>query len=182
MGKNIYKRITKKKFFMPEVEMGGTILKSDDYMVTLKFDNNKVKLMTRFEFNKRCRIIENKKRDIEEELSFINETYFKEKMDRYIRSYLKRNFKNDEITLTHISGKKIKVNINGNYCGKLKVSEKGVLVNFEFYIPPPEISQYLYSKDGNSYIYIFTDTRNKTKRALGVAINWLLLSGKEKSF
>ena len=171
------KRITGKSFIHKETGLCGRVLKSSLYLVTVKFNNKRVKTYTRPEFERVCEIIQVKKpivvRPKIEVEDFVNKCFV------VIKNYINQHFRYDDVVFDYKTMKKMVVYINGAKCGKINLDSMGLKITFKRPLPPPTINEYKIKTNYDEYTYLFTDLSKESISAIKLTINWLLLCGKE---
>lgn len=170
--------ITGKRFCNKENGLCGKVIKSSNYLVTAKYDNGKVKVYTRFYFDRLSEIT--RKKPIRKELPKSDIKDFKKKCLSIVTKYINSHFKYDDIVINFTGRSLADVFINEVKCGKMKVDKNGLTITFKSHIPPPSISQFKIKSDYDLHTYYFTDLSIESISAMQTAINWLLLCGKER--
>ena len=176
------KSITNKRVVLKKEKLCGRVMKSNQYLVTVLFDNGIQKIYTRDEFFRVCELETTKIAKKQEDKSIsIKDLNFKERMTLKIEDYLDRHFKKDVIVFCKYDANYLSsVRFNGYYCGYMAVSDTAVIIKFKAYIPPPAISKYLVRTKDYCHTYKFKDLSRATIDDMYIAINWLLLVGKKK--
>ncbi len=171
-------RISGKRFYIKSNGLCGKVASSSEYLVTAKFDNGKIKVYTRTNFEKLAEIIKAKPQRRELPKSDVKD--FKAKCLKVITHYINTHFKYDDIVINFTGRSKAIVTINGTYCGEMKLDKNGLQIKFKTHIPPPNISEFKIKTDYDIHTYYFTNLSKEGISAIQTAINWLLLCGKER--